>query len=287
MSNELPPEQTPDYPAPEIEADAQAARLLTERLNEITTRSTRSAAWYRAGYTASMLYFLLCVFVMPVLFGRINPAYISTVFLFTMIGFIGIALLMLVSVRKAPRFNAAEITHLGGTQAIPALLAGLLAYTPPPQRKAMRDALTLLLPQMKASDAYLLTPASRQMIRGLLIGVPIDKQKYQCEDALRIATLKALEQVGDAKDIPVVEKLITRSAKTPSEKLVRQAAMECLPTLLINCGDVEAARVLLRASQAEAAHSASLLRPASGLGQTDSAELLRGAEPPEEEGDRV
>lgn len=280
MSNEPQSEETPERPAPETEVDAQAARLITERLREITTRANRSIVWFRVCYAASLLCVLSGVFLYPLLFGRDNPLFLPIAFLSALLGAVGMFLTLWGSARKAPRFNAAQIARQGGTQAIPSLFAALKPIAMPTQRKEMRDALTLLLPQLKSSDAYLLTPDSRQMIRWWLDGVPLDRQPLQCEDALRIAALKALEKVGDAKDVPVVERLAQRQPRAQREEKIKQAAMECLPKLLMNCGEMEAARTLLRASQAEDAHSATLLRPASGAGQTDSAELLRGAEPP-------
>ena len=281
MSNERPPNPLQFVPAPETEPDAQAVQDIAERLNEITECANRSVQWLNAGYAVSLLCILLGTCLIPMWLGRHNPLSSPIVFLSILLWAIGMCLTLWVSARKAPRFDAEEIAQLGGTQAIAPLFAALRATSSPPLLREMRDALTLLLPQMKASDASLLTPTSRKTIRGLLIGVSPNHQKYECEDALRIAMLKALEQVGNAKDIPIVEKLIQRNARTPGEKLVRQAAMECLPMLLINCGEVEAARTLLRPSQAEAAHSATLLRPAGGAGQMDSAELLRGAQPPD------
>ena len=71
-----------------------------------------------------------------------------------------------------------------------------------------------------------------------------------------------------------------KAAERPEQAKIKQAAIECLPMLLANCGDVEAARTLLRASQAEDARPDTLLRPASQSAQTNPAELLRGSEPP-------
>ena len=100
---------------------------------------------------------------------------------------------------------------------------------------------------------------------------------------LQIATLKALEQVGNASFIPDVERLANMNPRTPSLLRVQGAAMECLPMLRANCGEVDAARTLLRAAHAEAARPDTLLRPANGAAQTASRDLLRGAEPPTDE----
>ena len=128
---------------------------------------------------------------------------------------------------------------------------------------------------MKVSDAHLLTPVGRRLVHSWLNSPSGNQPVIQGADALRIAALKALEQVGDSTAIPIVERLAQIKPLTPGQAKVQQAAIECLPMLRANCGEVEAARTLLRASQADTARPDTLLRPATGAGQTDRNELLR------------
>ena len=68
-------------------------------------------------------------------------------------------------------------------------------------RKVIRAALTRLLPRLKASDASRLTPKHWETLH----------RELQTEEApLLLAILKALEQVGDARSLPYVEKLARR-----------------------------------------------------------------------------
>ena len=71
------------------------------------------------------------------------------------------------------------------------------------------------------------------------------------------------------------------TAYTRREEAIKQAAIDCLPMLLMNCSEVEAARMLLRASQPEKTDTATLLGPASGANPVGANELLRGADAPE------
>ena len=143
------------------------------------------------------------------------------------------------------------------------------------QTQAIQAALTTLLPQMRASDAKLLTPFALRTIY-MWLAVPADYSTIDAyPDALRIASLKALEQVGDSSAIPYVERLATLQMITPVKAQLKQAAIECLPLLRANCGEVKAARTLLRASHAEDARPDTLLRPASGAGGAKPQELLR------------
>lgn len=182
-----------------------------------------------------------------------------------------------------PKFDADELARLGGPASLPVLCAVYKVVQDSKRREEVRNAIKILLPQMKASDARLVTPAMRQTLHIWLGSWENLVGRTAFPDDLRIAALKALEQVGDAKSIPIVERLAQRLPRTDSETAVRKAALECLPMLRANCGEVDAARTLLRAAHAEDARPDTLLRPANGAAQTASRDLLRGAEPPTDE----
>lgn len=179
-----------------------------------------------------------------------------------------------------PPLSGASLAHSDGTKAIPSLFAASRANTPILQIRASRAALTLLLPRIRAKDAYLLTGDARRTINRWLRGVsdyPVISEDF---DALRIAALKALAHAGDSSAIPAVTQLTAMMPRTTSEALLKQAAIECLPALKARCGEDDAKRTLLRASQPEHTDPDTLLRPASGSGQTDAAELLHGSNSP-------
>ena len=266
--------------AAETEVETQAAQIVTERLNEITRRAKRAKVWNNSFLFVMTASYPLCILAERLL--RDLPDSLAMAFelsfilllIAAVIGFIVTSLLCLL------RFDAEELAKLGGLEAIGPLFAALQAPISRKQRDAIYAALTLLLPQMKASDTHFLTPAHRQTIHAWLNIGDVEFCVIRRLNGLRIAALKALEQVGDSGAIPIVERLANMRPRTTEKAKIKQAAIDCLPMLRANCGDVEAARTLLRASQAETTDPKTLLRPASGAGQTDGAELLRGTETP-------
>lgn len=173
-------------------------------------------------------------------------------------------------------------------------------------------ALTRLLPRLRASDASLLTDAHQFFLRQVLSSPPgnslfpggnlfrltpafgsdqsgtgkypggvlsrFTHRKRAQERAhadFRVAILKAFEQVGDTKALPIVERLAHQEAKTEAEHRVREAAQECLPFLQVRSDRQRAHQTLLRASQPTEADPALLLRATGSPSDTDPRTLLR------------
>lgn len=139
------------------------------------------------------------------------------------------------------------------------------------------DALTRLLPLMKASDAPLLKEPQRVMLRGILASRGYKGFGQYHDNAFMLSILKAFEQVGDWRSLPHVQKL-AQQAKNPD---LRAAALECLPFLQALAEKHKPSENLLRASSAsEAAGVApeTLLRPASATEEARPDTLLRAAE---------
>lgn len=129
---------------------------------------------------------------------------------------------------------------------------------------AAEDALQALLPRVRASDAAYIT--SEQMNALLTLG-------YHADSNIRTALLAALEQVGDARAVPVVQNLLT----DPKES-VRERAAQCLPFLEERVRRAQESMTLLRASAPTklAVAPEQLLRPAVPTpAQTPASELLR------------
>ncbi len=270
----------------ETEADIQAALRITERLSEITRRAKRASTQFWTGFLAWCLILGMFDFVGgPILMDYLTENHKGLLLFLVLLLFTPLAALLLgdrVRAKSIPKFDAEDIAKLGGVKAIVPLVTMLNNPIPKKQKQAIHDALTMILPQMKASDAKLLTANFRDMIHLWLSTVGNKRVASPCSDALRIAALKALEQVGNEKDIPVVEMAANRAPETPGGERVQQAAIDCLPMLMARYNAEEAKKNLLRASQAENADPDTLLRPVSGAGQTDGADLLRGANPPDE-----
>ncbi len=178
------------------------------------------------------------------------------------------------------RKAAAELTTLDDVRCISPLVDICVAMQNMTANKTSaraRQALTRLLPRLKASDAHLLREPQRVILRGILAGKGyISFAKYYDAEFI-ISILKAFEQVGDWKSLPYVQQL-AQGAKWPH---VRTAANECLPYLQALAEKQKPGENLLRASSAsEAAGVApdTLLRPAVGTEEARPDTLLRAAE---------
>src|SRR5579871_2989614 len=152
---------------------------------------------------------------------------------------IGMTLMGLRAFLKKPTWNAEELARFGGVKAVGTLLDLLPAPKAPRQMTPLYAALTELLPQMKANDAASWTAEQRRTLLWSLqngYGGYTSPALYQ---NYRLATLKAMEQIGDAAAIPVVEHLANGKVRTAHQKALKTAAMECLPLLRANVSDVE------------------------------------------------
>ncbi|HLK61098.1 MAG TPA: hypothetical protein VKU00_31335 [Chthonomonadaceae bacterium] len=141
--------------------------------------------------------------------------------------------------------------------------------------------LTRLLPRLQASDAGLLDDNARNRLNSALL-----KQSRNADFVL--AALKALQQVGDARALPVVQKLANRTDRSAAAQSIRAAAQECLPFLELRAAQEQASQTLLRASGVNATPPDTLLRPVQNPIQVPAEELLRPGTPrPELEGEEV
>ena len=263
------------------EPDAQAARLITERHNIIARRAQSAKRLFLWSALIGIGFPFLSALLVLILLGKEHPLARPMLISSSLFGFFAVALIVWVRLRIVPKLNVEQIARVGGVHAIAALFATFENPLFPMEQGAAYEALTKLLPQMKANDAYLLAPAARRTMNVWLNDASSSSVSNSSFQALHIAALKALEQVGDASAIPYVEKLTQMKPRTPGQTKIKQAAIECLPMLLAHCGEVEAARTLLRASHSEDARPDTLLRPASQSAQTNPAELLRGSDLPE------
>ena len=136
-----------------------------------------------------------------------------------------------------------------------------------------RPALIQLLPRLQATDANLLTGSQRKQLYSKLS----KSDRYfwynrYWNAELKTAILRALEQIGDEKAVPVVEK-VARTARNPQ---VRTAAQECLPFLQQRAEQARIEQTLLRASTSTASPD-TLLRPTVATTPTEPQQLLRAS----------
>lgn len=145
---------------------------------------------------------------------------------------IGIPLLMSGRFTAKPTWNAAELARVGGVQAIGTIIDLLMSPGVEVSRPSLVEALTILLPQRRNGDGHPLNGVqSAFLIRFLQIqfsgGVSLKQW-----NSYRIASLKAMEQVGRAGAIPHVERLADMKLSNPDDARVKQAAKRQLHT---NC----------------------------------------------------
>lgn len=137
-------------------------------------------------------------------------------------------------------------------------------------RSLAQAGLTHLLPLLKTSDAALLDDRQRACLYHELT---LPWRFPQGNLDFLLAILKALEQVGDEKAVPYVERL----ARTAKQERLRTAARACLPFLTQRVTQEQVHRTLLRASEPASIPLDELVRPAGTNAEVAPAQLLRAS----------
>lgn len=137
-----------------------------------------------------------------------------------------------------------------------------------------------LLPRMRVTDRHLLTPAQYESLLACLKGGvafrnrPKGRGRWRPSHNFRIAILKALEQIGDARAIPIVTHL-SHSQYTD----LCTAARTCLEYLHATADADRSRQLLLRPSTSPDTPSQVLVRPAGQGTGAEPALLLRPSRP--------
>jgi hypothetical protein len=136
--------------------------------------------------------------------------------------------------------------------------------------RSVEEALTKLLPKLKASDAHLLSEEHRVTLREVLATNGYNLWgRYYSGDFL-LAILSAMEQVGDVDTYPIVTEL----SEHAREERVKEAAKASLPTFQLIAEKQAVGATLLRPSgQDEGGQT--LLRSARGQTGDEPDHLLR------------
>lgn len=143
-----------------------------------------------------------------------------------------------------------------------------------PDMRARPDvvsALTGLLPRLQASDAALLDTEQRACLCRILTS------SERALTDLKIAILRAFEQVGDSRALPLVERMAEGTGRTERQRRLREAAQHCLPFLQERAAQEPFRQTLLRASLAAGVAADVLLRPAAPGVESSSQHLLRAS----------
>jgi hypothetical protein len=168
------------------------------------------------------------------------------------------------------RQSLLRLAELHDTRSVPALLTALAWPDLGDLESVLESALVRLLPRLRASDVEMLTWRHRAILRRHLRSRNTD---------LVISILRALEQVGNRDDLPLVSALARGRTRTARQREIVVAAKACLPAL--EARFLEPGHSLLRVpSDADD----SLLRPTGGPGDVDPNQLLRPDDPTSEEG---
>jgi HEAT repeat protein len=149
-------------------------------------------------------------------------------------------------------------------------LAEALEWPDPAIKSMAARSLVRLLPLLNATDSGLLTTRQRGCLHRVLRMGNSRKQ-----EALMVAILKALEQVGDESAVPYVKQLAFGAARTRIQQRVQEKAQECLPFLEVGATQRQGSQTLLRASSVDASQPDVLLRSASGAKVVEPTQLLR------------
>ncbi len=172
-------------------------------------------------------------------------------------------------------FDSDSLSEICGVKAIGILVDSASMNITNDQAKAIYSTLIPLFQQLNASNVHLLTAADRQAIYSNLEMELINDVEPPESIPFKLAVLKGLEQVGDKESIFVVRRLAEMKGRRPRQRVVRDAAQNCLEYLEIHINDHTEKMTLLRGSSPEAASPETLLRPATSSDVTHSDELLR------------
>ena len=226
------PEQTCTLPPTtqgELETEATQTTLNTQAVQPWLSIIQR-----KARHDKSLLIFFQASIFLPIsLIGFLPLTHNDHLYLILMVllflPVIGMTLMGLRAVLKKPTWNAQELARLGGVKAVGTLIDPLYAPKAPRQMTPLYAALTQLLPQVKVGDAATWTPEQRRILLWSLKNGYGGTSSHALYQNYRLAILKAMEHIGDAAAIGVVEHLANGKARTAPQKALKAAAMECLP----------------------------------------------------------
>ncbi len=251
---------------------AAATQAVAELLAQTRQRIRRRKQWNWTSYAVFLgLLLLNCFFFcIPGYHGRHDIPNC------TFILWIVSLFVVIVNMSIPMQFNSGELARIGGKSAIPALLDYSIGNLDQTQDdKNCVSALATLLPQLQATDAHLLMPRHKRQLNMLLNPSPSASVWITWSEELVLSLLKAYEQVGDAADIPFVERLANRKPRNERGKRIQEAAQACLPVLRAHVGSLDGPQTLLRAAAPDTHTLDTLLRAATSGAPVPPAELLR------------
>jgi hypothetical protein len=180
---------------------------------------------------------------------------------------------------KAAEQRAAldELTRYTSPAAIGPLMEATKHLTHNQTRLALNSTLVEALSKLKASDSSLMPGETRQRLYRSLAS--FDANAKQASDFPRdidywMALLHAVEQVGDGRAVPALEKVVKATYRMPLQVQFQEAARHSLNTLRARLDDT--GEGLLRASVGSV-EANGLVRPSVEAGPSEQKALLRPA----------
>ena len=226
MQNEFLPEETPHYRtsapmAAGTESAASSVELepteqkIAAHLSELRRASGRQKRHFYRLISRAVFMFMFSSVLAGLVMGlwKINSIFFSTVYISILLTIY--AAMTLRGKFKALGASEEQLKRFGGSKGVGTLLE-MERYTHfNADGKAVREALTELLPQMRFGDARLLNTVQRERLRSILRqNLELKGRIARCPDFC-IATLKALEQIGEASDLSLVEQLAAMEPRKP------------------------------------------------------------------------
>ena len=274
MQNQfLPPEVAVETTAHVAPSDMLEPLVITEPAHNVEAVTDMLAKTQRAIRRRKFRFWAAfavteAVFLLPAALGFVSLASHNDLreinfFLFALLFGVAAFSVMLITLFMPVKLDMEALMKLGGTRAIPTLLDALTLKPSTGYRKSVLNVLTVLLPQMQASDASLLTPSHCRLFTVWLTHAFNSAFFRGVGSDFIVALLKAYEQVGDAKAIPIVERLANSAPRSEGQRRIQQAAQDCLPLLQAHVSGVDVTQTLLRASMPETNTPATLLRAAT------------------------
>lgn len=173
------------------------------------------------------------------------------------------------ALRKATVERQAAELAIGGIDDIASVgpLSELLDAPDRATRALTAIRLRYLLARMRPADAHMLTDADHHRLNGV----------FTARDAsLALAVLSAWQQVGDERDLLLVQYVSEGLDIGSRDAEVREAALECLPYLRTRAEARKSAASLLRPAESGIGEQA-FLRPAGRASGEHEAVLLRSS----------
>jgi len=245
---------------PKASLSPETVETLSTRLRSLARIRRRNVAVTASGAVVGTV----LAFVSATGFSRAQGA--GNFLMAGMLGSLAAMVYFALSGTYAQRNLTNSLIHSDDLQIVPPLIQA--AATVEVSGTAAVMLLTRLLPRLRASDANLLDATDRILLNTAIA-------KHSRNTSFVLAALKALQQIGDAASIPVVQRLAAQTGLRALDPAVRSAAKECLEFLNVRAAQTEANQTLLRASGAAEAPTDMLLRVVDSAAPTASDELLR------------